>query len=63
MRGQRFKSACYLDQNPAYEFLHALKDDPDDLINLATNPEYAAQLKLIRRRTDALAEGYVNALD
>ncbi len=63
VRGQRFKYARYLDQNPVYEFLHDLKDDPDELINLATNPEYAAQLKLMRQRTDVLAEGYVNALD
>ncbi len=63
VRGQRFKYARYLDQNPAYEFLHDLKDDPDELINLATNPKYAAQLKLMRQRTDALAEGYANALD
>ena len=63
VRGQRFKYARYLDQKPAYEFLHDLKGDPDELINLATNPEYAAQLKLIRRRTDALAEGYANALN
>ena len=63
VRGQRFKYACYLDQNPAYEFLHDLKDDPDELINLATDPEYAAQLKLMRQRTAALAEGYVNALN
>jgi arylsulfatase A-like enzyme len=63
VRGPRFKYARYVDQKPAYEFLHDLKDDPDELVNLATNPEYAAQLKLMRRRTDALAEGYVNALD
>jgi arylsulfatase A-like enzyme len=63
VRGPRFKYARYVDQKPPYEFLHDLKDDPDELVNLATNPEYAAQLKLIRRRTDALAEGYVNALD
>ncbi len=63
VRGQRFKYARYLDQKPAYEFLHDLKGDPDELINLATNPEYAAQLKLMRQRTDVLAKGYVNALD
>jgi hypothetical protein len=33
------------------------------MINLATNPEYAAQLKLMRQRTRALAKGYVNAFD
>jgi len=63
VRGQRYKYARYLDQNPAYEFLHDLKDDPDELVNLANDPEYATQLKLMRQRTDALAEGYANALD
>ncbi len=63
VRGQRYKYARYLDQNPAYEFLHDLKDDPDELVNLANDPEYATQLMLMRQRTDALAEGYANALD
>lgn len=62
VRGQRFKYARYVDQEPAYEFLHDLKNDPDELVNLAGNPEHAAQLERLRQRTDALIEGYANAL-
>ena len=63
VRGKRYKYARYLDQDPVYEYLHDLKNDPDELVNLANDAEYAAQLKLMRQRTDALAEGYANALD
>jgi choline-sulfatase len=62
VRGERFKYARYVDQDPAYEFLHDLENDPDELVNLAGNPEHAAQLKKMRQRTDELAEAYVNAL-
>lgn len=62
VRGQRFKYARYLDQDPAFEFLHDLQNDPDELINLASNAEYSTLLKRMRQRTDALAEGYAKAL-
>jgi choline-sulfatase len=60
VRGERFKYARYMDQDPVYEYLHDLKNDPDELVNLAENPEYAAQLKQFRQRTDALVDAYAN---
>jgi arylsulfatase A-like enzyme len=62
VRGQRFKYARYVDQDPVQEFLHDLKNDPDELVNLAGNLEYAPQLKQLRQRTDALFESYAGAL-
>ena len=61
VRGQRFKYARYVDQNPVHEFLHDLKNDPDELVNLVGNPEYAAQLKKLRMRTNTLIESYTGA--
>ena len=61
VRGQRFKYARYVDQDPVQEFLHDLKNDPDELVNLVGNPEYAAQLKQLRQRTDVLLESYAEA--
>ena len=62
VRGQHFKYARYVDQMPAFEYLHDLQSDPDELINLAGNAEYKALLKQMRQRTDALAEDYAKAL-
>lgn len=62
LRGQRFKYARYLDQNPVYEYLHDLDDDPDELINLVEDPNYAESLRSMRERTDALAKDYAKAL-
>lgn len=61
VRGERFKYARYVDQDPVQEFLHDLKNDPNELVNLAGNPEYAALLKQLRQRTDALLESYAEA--
>lgn len=46
---------------PPYEFLHDLENDPDELVNFAKNPEYAAILTELRLRTRSLAEKYANA--
>ncbi|PHR97026.1 MAG: hypothetical protein COA78_28080 [Blastopirellula sp.] len=62
VRGQRFKYARYVDQEPAFEYLHDLQNDPSELINLSGNAEYRAILKQMRQRTDTLAEDYVKAL-
>jgi len=50
VRGERFVYACYFDQDPAYEFLHDLKTDPDQLTNLAKKPEYKMKLIEMRQR-------------
>jgi arylsulfatase A-like enzyme len=51
MRGERFKYVRYVDEKN-YEFLHDLKNDPDELINLASNPKYTKTLKEMRVLTD-----------
>ena len=62
VRGPRFKYARYTDQDPPFEFLHDLDNDPDELTNLADDPEHAAQLKRLRQQTHTMAESYANAL-
>lgn len=58
VRGERFVYARYLDQDPVYEFLHDLETDPDQLKNLAKNPEYTEALGRMRERTEAYVENF-----
>lgn len=51
VRNEGFKYARYIDHGQ-YEFLHDLKNDPDELVNLASDPKYTDQLKSLRARTD-----------
>jgi arylsulfatase A-like enzyme len=53
IRGERYVYARYFDQVPAYEFLHDLQRDPDELQNLANDPMHAAVLGEMRRVCDA----------
>lgn len=53
VRGTRFVYARYFDQQPAYEFLHDLQADPDQLRNLAADPAHAAALRDLRALCDA----------
>ena len=62
VRALRFKYARYVDQEPAFEFLHDLQNDPDELINLAGDAEYSTLLKQMRQRTDSLAKDYRDAI-
>lgn len=62
VRGQRFKYARYVDQEPVFEYLHDLQNAPNELINLAGNEQHRSLLKQMRQRTDALAEDYAKAL-
>jgi len=48
VRGERFVYARYFDQKPAFEFLHDLRADPDELKNLATDPAHAETLRQMR---------------
>lgn len=50
LRDERFKYARYFDHGD-YEFLHDLVADPDELKNLAQDPQYAETLKSMRQRT------------
>ena len=53
VRGERYVYARYFDQSPPYEFLHDLQRDPDELVNLATDPARAATLREMRALCDA----------
>ncbi len=50
IRNSDFKYVCYFDHDN-HEFLHDLKNDPDELVNLAGNPKYASVLQEMRERT------------
>ncbi|MGF1582363.1 MAG: sulfatase [Gemmataceae bacterium] len=58
VRGRRWVYARYFDQNPPFEFLHDLKNDPDQLKNLANNPTYAKTLAEMRQRMEKLRDTY-----
>ncbi|NQU23926.1 MAG: sulfatase [Candidatus Nealsonbacteria bacterium] len=58
VRGERYVYARYFQQEPVYEFLHDLKTDPDQLKNLAVDPQHAAALEQARQRCDELRDGY-----
>ena len=50
LRNERYKYVRYFDHGD-YEFLHDLKNDPDELTNLAKDPRHAAVLQAMRERT------------
>ncbi len=58
VRGERFKYARYFEQNPVYEELYDLLDDPMETRNLAGNLEYRQILEGLRTRTDELRDEY-----
>ncbi len=58
VRGQRWVYARYFEQNPVYEFLHDLKNDPDQLENLAADTKYAKTLNQMRSRCNTLRDSY-----
>jgi arylsulfatase A-like enzyme len=59
VRGKRYVYARYFEQDPVYEFLHDLKTDPNQLVNLAVNPEYNDVLEKMRTRCDTLKAKYM----
>lgn len=56
VRDERYVYARYFTQKPVYEFLHDLKEDPQELKNLARDEGHAALLARMRRRTDELRD-------
>jgi arylsulfatase A-like enzyme len=58
VRGRRWVYARYFEQRPAFEFLHDLQTDPDELKNRAADPKFARQLQVLRRRCDELRDQY-----
>lgn len=58
VRGERYVYARYFEQEPAYEFLHDLKTDPDQLVNLASDPNSSDILAKMSRRCEELKNRY-----
>ena len=58
VRGQRYVYARYFQQEPVYEFLHDLQSDPQQLKNVAGDPQFAKVLAKMRARCDELRDGY-----
>ena len=54
VRGERFVYARYFEQKPAYEFLHDLEADPDQLVNLAGSADKQDLLDNMRKRSERL---------
>ncbi len=52
IREGRFKYVRYFDETPAYEFLHDLKNDPDELVNLVNDPKFNDVLLRLRKRCE-----------
>jgi arylsulfatase A-like enzyme len=61
VRGERYVYARYFEQDPVYEFLHDLASDPDQLVNLARDPEQRTILERMKKRCDELKDGYEKA--
>ena len=62
LRNARYKYVRYLDHQN-YEFLHDLRKDPDELANLASDPQYETTLKAMRERTTQQVAAYGGPLD
>jgi arylsulfatase A-like enzyme len=62
IRNVGFKYVRYIDEDN-YEFLHDLKNDPDELVNLAGDPKFAETLKEMRERTTARVNELGGPLD
>lgn len=56
IRGERYVYARYYEQDPVFEYLHDLQTDPDQLENLAQNPDYGDVLNDMRKLTDLTEE-------
>ena len=52
VRDQRYVYVNYYEQNPPYEYLHDLENDPDQLINLANNTEYKEILQKMKEKCE-----------
>ena len=58
VRDDRYTYARYFEQQPAHELLYDREADPDQLRNVADDPEYKATLKRLRARCDAFTAQY-----
>ena len=62
LRNDRFKYVRYFDHS-GEEFLHDLKNDPDELVNLASDSKHAETLQAMRERTTARVKELGGPLD
>lgn len=62
LRNDQFKYVRYFDHGN-HEFLHDLKNDPDELVNLAGDPQHAATLQAMRQRATERVAEYGGPLD
>lgn len=62
IRNERFKYVRYFDHG-GREFLHDLKNDPDELVNLADDPTHIATLQAMRHRTTSRVQQLGGPLD
>ena len=62
LRNENYKYVRYFDHEN-HEFLHDLKNDPDELVNLASNPDYKSVLESMRQRTTEKVDEYGGPLD
>lgn len=62
IRTERYKYARYFDHGN-HEFLHDLKKDPSELVNLAGNPKFKKVLQDLRKRTDKMVTAYGGPLE
>ncbi|MDB4731424.1 sulfatase-like hydrolase/transferase [bacterium] len=62
IQNEQFKYVRYFDDGN-YEFLHDLKNDPDELVNLASDPQHAQTLSAMRERTDQKVKELGGPLD
>ena len=56
VRNENYKYVRYIDHD--FEFLHDLKNDPDELVNLVGDPKHSATLEKLRDRTSARVAQY-----
>lgn len=57
VRGKRFKYAVYYKNGP-YECLYDLEKDPEEYVNLASNPEHKQRLEAMRARLEIYRADY-----
>ncbi|MCP5536747.1 MAG: sulfatase [Akkermansiaceae bacterium] len=59
VRTERYKFAVYYDEpGGPYECLYDLQKDPDELVNLAKNPEYAKLRSQMNKRLESYQKAY-----
>ena len=62
IRTERYKYVRYFDHGN-HEFLHDLKKDPNELVNLVGNKKFIKILEELRERTDKSVNGYGGPLE